>query len=348
MRRPMILLLALLLIVASPAAAQIVVSPPTVLNSPTIDSPTITGTVTGTPTWASAQTFPGLTVSGSANVNSLCLDATNQDTCLVRDAVRTFGVRDGGTEASPVTPIIRLYKFYVSDTDYSRIYMQYVTGTDTFNFLTEASGTGTRAGVKVNGWSFLANNNLDPGADDGYSIGGGNRPATIIASSLYTLGSSANGAKMGWTRATTTVSTVNLAATITATNLIPAGSVVYHCSTRNTAAFNGTMTSFDIGDGSTANLFANDAALTSGSTTNLVNHLSTFKPTLYPAATSVVVTAVGGTFGTTGTIRITCFYYNSTAPTSFELGQGFTRFVAFLYPSDIAGPRRGHAPALVG
>jgi hypothetical protein len=118
------------------------------------------------------------------------------------------------------------------------------------------------------------------------------------------------------TSVTTTVNASNGAGSITATNLIPAGSIVHAVVTRVTTGFNGTVASFNIGDGTTANLFSATSAITVNTTTSLADHLSTFTPKLYKAATSVVVTASSGTFGTTGTIRITVLYYSATAPTS--------------------------------
>ena len=126
----------------------------------------------------------------------------------------------------------------------------------------------------------------------------------------------ASGETASCTNATTTVNAVNLAATITATSLIPAGSVVSSVVTRVTTGFNGTLTSHTIGDGTTANLFGNNVAITANTTSDLTNHLATFKPTLYTAATNVVMTAVAGTYGATGTIRVTVFYCTATAPTS--------------------------------
>ncbi len=107
--------------------------------------------------------------------------------------------------------------------------------------------------------------------------------------------------------------------TLTATNLIPAGSLVHGCTSRVTTAFgtsNG-LTSISLGDGTTANLYADTAAITLNATTSSTNFLSTFSIKFYASATSVVVTGNGGTgFDATGGIRISCFVESMTGPTS--------------------------------
>jgi hypothetical protein len=98
-------------------------------------------------------------------------------------------------------------------------------------------------------------------------------------------------------------------ATRTATALIPANCIVIGVSCRVTTAITGA-TSFDIGDGTTANLFADDVAVALGTTSNLV-----ITPRVYSAATNVVCTANGGNF-TAGAVRLTVHYMRIVAPTS--------------------------------
>ncbi len=69
-------------------------------------------------------------------------------------------------------------------------------------------------------------------------------------------------------------------------------------------------TSFDIGDGSTANLFGDDIGLTVDTTNNGV-----IDPTAYYAATSIVFTANGSNF-TGGVVRTAIHYMTINAPTS--------------------------------
>jgi hypothetical protein len=98
-------------------------------------------------------------------------------------------------------------------------------------------------------------------------------------------------------------------ATRTATALIPANCIVIGVSCRVTTAITGA-TSFDIGDGTTANLFASAVPVALGSTSNLV-----IAPKVYATATNVVCTANGSTF-TAGAVRLTVHYMRIVAPTS--------------------------------
>lgn len=97
--------------------------------------------------------------------------------------------------------------------------------------------------------------------------------------------------------------------TRTATALIPANCIVIGVSARVTTAITGA-TSFDIGDGTTANLFADDLAVALGTTSNLV-----ITPRVYATATNVVCTANGSNF-TAGAVRLTVHYMRIIAPTS--------------------------------
>jgi hypothetical protein len=95
----------------------------------------------------------------------------------------------------------------------------------------------------------------------------------------------------------------------TATALIPANCIVIGVSCRVTTAITGA-TSFDIGDGTTANLFASAVPVALGSTSNLV-----IAPKVYATATNVVCAANGSNF-TAGAVRLTVHYMRIVAPTS--------------------------------
>ena len=126
---------------------------------------------------------------------------------------------------------------------------------------------------------------------------------------------SVHGEYVKFTSASTTVSSAT-GATITATNLIPAGAIVLGVDSRVTTAFSGgTVTAISIGDGTTATQWSNASAITLGATTNSTNYITTWTPRLYSSATSVVVTSTG-TFGATGVIRLTVYYWLTSAPTS--------------------------------
>lgn len=127
----------------------------------------------------------------------------------------------------------------------------------------------------------------------------------------------ANGAKANVKTATTTV---NAAAggTITASNFIPAGSLVLALLTRVTTAFgvsNG-LTSIDIGDGTDVDRWGATQGIALDATSDL-GDITIASPVYYPTATSIVITGNGGTgFDATGQIRLVLIYIDSVAPTS--------------------------------
>lgn len=106
-------------------------------------------------------------------------------------------------------------------------------------------------------------------------------------------------------------------ATVTASNLIPAASLVIGVTARVTTVITGPA-SWQIGDGTTANKWGNALALTAGTTTSIANFLAAAaSPTYYLAATNVVLTAVGGGGAFTGgAVRLTVHYISLTPATS--------------------------------
>lgn len=149
----------------------------------------------------------------------------------------------------------------------------------------------------------------------GCGTGSGGFAGSFKATSLITGG--ANGQSNNIKTASTTVNAAT-AATITATNLIPAGSLVIGVSTRVTTTFDNSsgLTTFSIGDGTDADRWGAAIARTSGTTTTLANATITSAP-IYAAATSVVMTADAGTFNVAaGVIRVTVHYIDLTAETS--------------------------------
>ena len=120
------------------------------------------------------------------------------------------------------------------------------------------------------------------------------------------------GAKLNIASATVLKSALS-GATVTATDLIPAGSLVLGVTARVTTVITGA-TSFDIGDGTDADAFGDNIAVTANTTTTLASYTVT-APAIYTAATSVVLTANGSNF-LTGAVRLTVFYISLTAHTS--------------------------------
>ena len=108
--------------------------------------------------------------------------------------------------------------------------------------------------------------------------------------------------------------------TLTATNLIPAGSMVVGVCIRVTTGFGETngLTTLSIGDGSDVDRWGIGIAHTAGTTTGIADFTIT-GPVYYAAATSVVITGAGNggdEFDATGQVRITVYYFSLTAPTS--------------------------------
>jgi hypothetical protein len=124
--------------------------------------------------------------------------------------------------------------------------------------------------------------------------------------------SDSSGQRTTTLHAVTTLSGLS-GATATATNLIPAGSVVIGVTVRVTTTITGA-TSFEIGDGTDPDRWGTTIAVTSGTTTTNANTTITTVP-IYAAATSVVLTANGGNF-TAGAVKVTVHYISLTAATS--------------------------------
>ena len=122
-----------------------------------------------------------------------------------------------------------------------------------------------------------------------------------------------NGCYIANNVATTTLTALS-GATATATNLIPAGAIVQAIAVRTTVLITGA-TSYNVGDGTTANLYGATIGVAVGSTNTFANYLSTFAPKLYTTATSVVLTAVGSNF-TAGSVEIAVLYQTLSPLTS--------------------------------
>lgn len=100
------------------------------------------------------------------------------------------------------------------------------------------------------------------------------------------------------------------AATITATNLIPAKSIVLGVNCRVLSTFsNASLTSFNIGDGTTANLWGATIPLTAGTKTSSADYTAS-GATLrwFGSANNVVLTGVGANFAANGSARLEVIY----------------------------------------
>jgi hypothetical protein len=122
------------------------------------------------------------------------------------------------------------------------------------------------------------------------------------------LSTGANGQSTQLGQSTTLLSGLT-GATVTATNLIPANCILLGVTARVTTAITGATT-FDIGDGVTADRFGNDVAIALNTTSNQV-----IAPAAFAAANNVVLTANGSNF-TGGAVRLTAHFMTLVAPTS--------------------------------
>ncbi len=98
------------------------------------------------------------------------------------------------------------------------------------------------------------------------------------------------------------------AATISATNLIPAGSLVLGVTILVTSTFsNASLTSMTIGDGSDADRWGALIGLTAGTQTTGAAFTGT-QPAFFASATSVVITGTGANFAANGSLVVRAYY----------------------------------------
>ena len=111
------------------------------------------------------------------------------------------------------------------------------------------------------------------------------------------------------------VPTVAGATLLTAAGLIPAGARVVTVSTKITTGFgtSGGLTGFSVGDGALMDRWGAAAALTIGALTGSSDAPSSAQVhdsswLLYPTATSVVLSGIGGTFDAAGAVEVSVQY----------------------------------------
>lgn len=140
--------------------------------------------------------------------------------------------------------------------------------------------------------------------------------ANIADVGRFSINNNSYGSQTTW-RVTTATTTCNSGTgTCTLTGAIPAGSLVYGVTLRVTTVLAGAgLTTFQVGDGTTANAFGATVAVAANTTTDFTTHLATWKPTLYTAATNVVLTANAGVFSS-GAVRVCIHRLTVLAPTS--------------------------------
>lgn len=204
--------------------------------------------------------------------------------------------------------------------------------TSTASTVATAFGTGDASGSNIAGGNTTVYGGRSTGTGGGGSIllrttpaaGGSSSSANSLVTAvtidstgtaLFT-GGTTNTESVNVKAATTTVTCNGGGGTCTASNLVPAGAFVISVTARVTTILAGAgLTTWSLGDGSTADLWATGKALAAGTTVNATDHKSTWNPKFFNAANNVVLTAAAGVFSS-GVVRITVFYLDSTAPAS--------------------------------
>jgi hypothetical protein len=216
----------------------------------------------------------------------------SQDTTIKRDAANVIQL--GSDAASPAAQTIKGADTSASDTAGGIFRLKGGTSKGSGSGGAIYLGTTTSGAAAATDNTYIDRVQID---DNGTAFLGANSQATAI-------------------KQATVVVTTTAAATATATNLIPAGSMVVGVSCRNLLAVTGDagFTGYSIGDGSDADAWGANVNPAANETTDLTDCTIT-TPLIYAAATSVVLTQVGGSvFVADKTIRVTVHYINLTAP----------------------------------
>jgi hypothetical protein len=105
-----------------------------------------------------------------------------------------------------------------------------------------------------------------------------------------------------------TVETINGASSLSATDAIPAGARVSGVFVTNVLAFgsSGGMTGYNVGDGATIDMWGANI-LTQGAVTDQADFHSGDTP-IYPTATAVILSAIGGLFDGNGQAQVEVVY----------------------------------------
>lgn len=135
----------------------------------------------------------------------------------------------------------------------------------------------------------------------------------LVSGNSQFTGGAANGELMNIQSATTT-GTLSSGATITLTNLIPAGSLVMGVVARVTTEITGP-TSWLLGVSGDTNQWGDILALPAGTTVDYADITGTSPPEFFAAATSVLITRGSASDFTAGVVRVTILFVNVTAPT---------------------------------
>lgn len=278
------------------------------------------GTVQPVPKIIQVDSTGALVVKTAAGVPVFTVDTTNGDVELGSgvDLVLQATAKlyfDGKSDTSIRESSADVFSFEMGGTDRWQMTNGLFGGLGTnAAILSRVSATATSSGVLIRsdvdtgpgGWA---------GPDDGRLIAGGmsilGYSETGSVGVVAILGQS-NAQAMNLKSASTEVTGMS-GATVTASNLIPAGSLVFGVSVRVTTLVEGATT-FEIGDGSDPDRFGTAIAVAADTTTDITD-LTIASPPFYTSAASIVLTANGSNF-TAGAVRITVHYLDLTAATS--------------------------------
>lgn len=234
------------------------------------------------------------TVSGNLVLKSAGTTALTLSTTAVTSALKILA--PDGTAGAPA------YSFTSETT--SGLFFNAANGTFDFR----------KAGTTV--WQ-TASTLLNLGASIGLSWGTADLVLKRKAAGRLTAGGSAGGG-LTINVATTTLASVT-GASVTATNLVPARAQVIGVATYVTVALgtgSGT-TGYTVGDGSDADRFgAVTGTIVGTDTDSSTDATADPRMTWSTSAQNIVITAAGGNFDGSGTIRVEVYYLGDTAPTS--------------------------------
>lgn len=177
--------------------------------------------------------------------------------------------------------------------------------------LTLLAGNGTGSGA---GGSFIVGT-----VPAGSSGSGANTPVTrLTIDSTGATSFAGDNEQSTNIRQSVAIVTTTAAATATATDLIPAGSMVVGVTCRNLSAVSGdgSFSGYSVGDGSDVDRWGANVNPAINETTDITDFTIT-SPPFYTTDTSVVFTQVGGsTFVAGATIRVTVHYIDLTPPST--------------------------------
>lgn len=255
-------------------------------SSITVDTAAVTFTVTAA--------INGLTINKTNTGAGQCIDIDNDGTGA---AIRI--VQDGANYGLEVN----------RPTGGQVVRVRAATSGDPYTSIESASGREARMGAINAGNVFYGS-----GSNHGIEFRVNNVAKFTIDTSGNLTQNGLNGNAMAIQSATNTVNLTG--ATTDLAGLIPAGCLLIGVVCRVNTTETG-CTSIQVGIAGTPTRFASAMGVSSGSTSDSGTDGAETSPRIYPTATSIRFTAVGGAASfATGVVRVVTYYIDLTAPTS--------------------------------